>query len=201
MRKQTILASLAALGFAGPALATDGFSYTFIEAGWVNQELDDFDVDADGPGIRASVELTPAFHLFGTYSDLDFDVGAGGDVSGESLSLGAGYAWSLNDKVDLVGNLAWLRQEVDVNLSGFGSGSAEDDGFGVSGYVRARPIEQLELTGGLSFVDFDEGGDDTFFTVGARFFFTKMFAIGADISLNSDTTTYMLGGRVNFGAK
>ena len=45
MRKQTmILASLAALGFAGPALATEGFSYSFVELGWVNQEFDDLDV-------------------------------------------------------------------------------------------------------------------------------------------------------------
>jgi hypothetical protein len=201
MRKQTILASLAALGFAGPALATEGFSYSFVELGWVNQEFDDLDVDADGPGVRASIELTPAFHLFGTYSDQDFDLGAGNDVNGESLAVGAGYAWSLNPKVDLVGNIAYLRAELDVQITGFGGGSVEDDGLGVAGYVRARPVEQLELTGGLNYVDLDDTGDDTYFTVGARFFFTKMFAVGLDVSLNSDTTAYVLGGRFNFGAK
>jgi hypothetical protein len=201
MRKQTILASLAALGFAGPALATEGFSYSFVEVGWVNQEFDDLDVDADGPGIRASVELAPSFHLFGSYSDQDFDVGSGSDINGESLSLGAGYAWSLNPTVDIVGNVAYLREELDVQISGFGSGSMEDDGLGVAGYVRARPIEQLELTGGLSYVDFDESGDDTFFTAGARYFFTKQFAAGLDVTLNSDTTAFILGGRFNFGTR
>lgn len=201
MRKQTILASLVAIGFAGPALATDNFSYSFVEAGWVNQEFDDLDVDADGPGVRGSFELTPALHLFGSYTDLDFDVGSGGDVSGESLALGVGYAWTVNPKLDLVGNLAYLRNEFDVQFAGIGSGSAKDDGLGLSGYVRARPIEQLELTGGLNYVDFDNAGDDTYFTVGARFFFTKKFAAGLDISLNSDTTAYMLGGRFDFGGK
>jgi hypothetical protein len=175
MRKQIILSSLA--------------------------EFDDVDVDGDGLGIRGSFELTPAFHLFASYADQSFDVGAGADVDGQSLSVGAGYAWTLHPQVDLVGNVAYLRDEYDVQLSGVGSGSFEDDGFGVGGYVRGRPIEQLELTGGLNFVDYDETGSDTFFTAGARFFFTPMFAAGLDISLNSDNTTYILGGRINFGAK
>ncbi len=37
----------------------------------------------------ASFELTPALHLFGSYSDQDFDLGVGNDVNGESLTLGA----------------------------------------------------------------------------------------------------------------
>jgi opacity protein-like surface antigen len=201
MRKQTILASLMVLGFAGPALATEGFSYSFVELGWVSQDFDDLDVDADGPGIRASIELTPAFHLFGSYSDQDFDVGTDSDVNGESITLGAGYAWSLSSKVDLVANAAYLRQELDVQLAGFGSGSVEDDGLGVGAYVRARPIEQLELTGGLNYVDFDDSGDDTYFSAGARFFVTKMFALGLDVQLNSDTTAFILGGRFDFGAR
>lgn len=201
MHKQTILAALLAFGVAGPAMATDGFSYSFVELGWVNQDFDDFDVEADGPGLRASFELTPAFHLFGSYTDQDFDFGAGSDVNGESMSLGAGYAWSLSPKVDIVGNAAYLRNEMDVQINGFGSGSSKDDGVGLAGYVRARPIERLELTGGLNYVDFDETGDDTYFTAGARYFFTNMFALGLDVSLNSDTTAYILGGRFNFGAK
>jgi hypothetical protein len=201
MRKQTILASLVALGFAGPALATEGFSYSFVELGWVSQEFDDLNVDADGPGIRASIELTPAFHLFGSYSDQDFDLGAGNDVNGEGLSLGAGYAWSLNSQVDLVAHVAYLRSELDLQVAGLGGGTLKDDGIGVGAYVRARPIEQLELTGGLAYSDFDDSGDDTFFSAGARFFITKMFAVGLDVTLNSDTTAFILGGRFDFGAK
>jgi hypothetical protein len=66
MRKQAILISIAALCFAGPTVATEAFSYSFVELGWVNQTLDDVDVDANGPGARVSVELTPACHLFGS---------------------------------------------------------------------------------------------------------------------------------------
>src|SRR5262245_44976902 len=201
MRKQTILASLVALGFAGPALATENFSYSFVELGWVNQDFDDLDVEADGPAVRGSIELTPGFHLFGTYSDQDFDLGPGSDVNGESMTLGAGYAWSVSPTIDIVGNIAYLREELEVRTSGFGGGSIEDDGMGVAGYVRARPIEQLELTGGLNYVDFDDSGDDTYFSAGARYFFTKAFAVGLDVSLNSDTTAFVLGGRFNFGAK
>jgi hypothetical protein len=199
--KQTIVMVLLSLGVAGPAVATEGFSYSFVELGWINQEVDDLDIEADGPGIRASFEITPAFHLFGTYSEQDFDVGSGSDVDGEGLALGAGYAWSVSSQVDLVGTAAYLRDEIDVQIAGLGSGTFEEDGYGVSGYVRARPIERLELTGGLSYVDFDETGDDTFFNAGARFFFTEMFAVGLDVTLNDDTTAYVLGGRINFGGR
>jgi hypothetical protein len=200
MRKQAVLISIAALCFAGPAVATEAFSYSFVELGWVKQTLDDLDVDADGPGARVSVELTPAFHLFGSYSEQDLDLGSGSDVNGESLALGAGHAWSLSSKLDLVANVAYLRDELEIQGFG-GSGSMEVDGYGVAGYVRMRPVNQLELTGGLSYTDFDELGDDTFFTAGARFFFTQMFAVGVDVSLNSDSTAYILGGRFNFGGR
>ena len=199
--KQTILGLLLSLGIAGHAFATEGFSYSYAELGWVKQDFDDLDVEGDGPGIRASFELTPALHLFGSFSDQDFDVGANDDVNGESLALGAGYAWSISPQIDIVGNAAYLREEIDVQLAGVGSGSFEDDGFGIAGYVRARPVERLELTGGLNYVDFDESGDDTLFTAGARFFVTRMFALGVDVTLNDDTTTYVLGGRINFGGK
>jgi len=199
MRKGMILGSLAALALTGPALASDGFSYSYVELGWVNTEFDDLNADGDGLGIRGSFEFTPSFHAFASYTDQDFDVGAGGNVSGELLEIGGGYAWSLSPQLDIVGRLAYLDQSIDVSIAGFGGATFEDDGFGIGGYVRGRPFEQLELTGGLDFVDMDLGGSDTYFGVGARFFFTKMFAAGLDMRLNSDDTTYTLGGRFNFG--
>jgi hypothetical protein len=196
MRKGMILGTLAALGLAGPALADDGFSYSYVELGWVNTDLDG--LEGDGFGLRGSMEFTPAFHAFAQLSDQDFDLGAGIEAGGESLEVGVGYAWSMKPTVDIVGKFAYLTQEIDVSVAGFG-GSVDDDGFGIGGYVRGRPLEQLELTGGLDFVDMDLGGSDTYLSVGGRFFFTKMFAAGLDVRLNSDDTTYILGGRFNFG--
>ena len=70
MRKELILGTIAALGLAGPAMATDGFSYSFVELGWVNSEIDDLDADGDGFGIRGSMEFTPAIHAFASYMEI-----------------------------------------------------------------------------------------------------------------------------------
>lgn len=195
MRKELILGTIAALGLAGPAMATDGFSYSFVELGWINSEIDDLNADGDGFGIRGSMEFTPALHAFASYADQDFDV-AGIDVSGETLQIGFGYAWSVSPKMDVVGRVSYN----DITVDALGA-SADDSGIGLGGYLRGRPADRLELTGGIDLVDYDESGSDTEFGVGARFFFTKSFAAGVDVEFNDDGTSYMLGGRFSFGGR
>jgi hypothetical protein len=190
MRKGIILASLAGLGLAGPAIAGD-FNYSFVELGWVNSEFDDLDADGDGFGIRGSMEFTPSLHGFASFTDQSYDF----DVGAEFLEVGVGYAWSVSPKVDVVGRLAYLDTSVDIP----GFGSVSDSGFGLGGYLRGSPMDRLELTGGIDLVDYDEGGSDTAYGVGARFFVTKTFAAGLDMQFNDIGTTYTLGGRMTFG--
>jgi hypothetical protein len=192
MRNGMILASLAALGLAGPAVAHD-FSYSFVELGWMQSEIDDLDADGDGFGIRGSMEFTPALHGFVSYSDQDFDF-AGLTATGETLEIGVGYAWSLSQNIDVVGRV--LYSDVSVEAAGV---SADDSGIGIGGYLRGAPTDRLELTGGIDLIDYDESGSDTAFGVGALFHFTKMFSGGLSMTFNDDGTQYMLGGRMNFG--
>jgi Outer membrane protein beta-barrel domain len=191
MRKSIILGSIAALGMTGPAIAEDGFDYSYLELGYVKSEIDDFNVDGDGLGVFGSYEFTQNFHAFAGYSDQDFDF----DLSASTFELGAGYAWPVNPNMDLVGTFSYITTEIDVP----GFGSFDDDGFALGAKVRARVANALELTGGLKYVDYDEVGNDTTFGVGARYFFTKMFAAGVDVDFDDDGTTWMLGGRLSFG--
>lgn len=191
MRKKVFLGLVAALGIASPAMAEDGFDYSYVELGYVKSELDDFDVDGDGFGLRGSYEFTQNIHAFAAYSDQEFDF----DVNATTLELGAGYAWPLNSNMDLIGTVSYVQAEIDVP----GLGSVDDDGLGIGAGVRARVIEVLELTGGLRYVSFDEAGGDTSLTAGARYFFTKMFSAGVDLAFDDDGTTWMLGGRFSFG--
>jgi hypothetical protein len=191
MRKSFILGSIAALSIAGPAMAEDGFDYSYVELGYVKSEIDDFDVDGDGLGVRGSYEFTQNFHAFASYADQDYDF----DLSATTFELGAGYAWPVNPNFDVVGTLSYIQTEVDVPTFG----TFEDDGFAAGAGVRARVVEALELTGGLKYVSYDEVGSDTTFGAGARYFFTKMFAAGVDVDFDDDGTTWMLGGRMSFG--
>ena len=190
MRNGFILGSLAALVLSGPAWADDGFSYTYIDLGYGQTELDDLDVDGDGMGVRGSYEFTDRFHGLATYTDQDFDFG----VRAKQFTVGGGFSSPLKPNLDIVGTVSY----VNVDLSGPG-GSVDDDGVELGALLRGRVTGQLELTGGLQYVNLNDGGDDTSLRLGARFFITPMFAIGADLGIGDDVTTWMLGGRVNFG--
>lgn len=190
MRKEMILASLAALGLAGPAVASD-FNYSYLELGWMQSEFDDVDVDGDGFGLRGSMEFTSALHGFVSYSDQSYDF----DIDGEFIEIGLGYAWSMTPNVDIVGRIAYLDTSFDIP----GFGEVSDDGFALGGYLRGKPMQSLELTGGIDLVDYSDGGSDEQFNVGARYFFTKQFAAGLDVQFNDFGTAYTLGGRMTFG--
>jgi hypothetical protein len=187
-----ILASLAALGLAGPAVASD-LNYSYAELGWIQSEFDDLDADGDGFGIRGSMEFTDALHGFVSYSDQSYDF----DVGGEFIELGVGYAWSMSRNLDIVGRIAYLDTSFDIP----GFGDVSDDGFALGGYLRGKPMPSLELTGGIDLVDYSEGGSDEQIGLGARYFFTKQFAAGLDMQFNDFGTTYTLGGRMTFGHK
>jgi hypothetical protein len=195
MRKAITAASaVAALCFMAPALGDEGFSYSFVELGYMNTEIDDLDVDGDGLGLRGSIEFTDRFHGFAGYSDLDLDF----DVSTTQMEVGVGLNWPVSPNVDLIGTVSYLNLEVDLPAP---FGSADDSAIALGGALRGRVGEQLELRGGLTYAEFDEGGNDTAFNVGARYYFTKMFALGADIGFNEDGTSWTLGGRFDFGSK
>ena len=191
MDKRVILGSIAALGLAGPALAQDGFSYSYVELGYVNTEIDDPDIDGDGFGLRGSLEVAPNLHVFTEYSDLEFD----GNVDGSTFELGGGLNWALAPNVDLIGTLSYVRAELDPP----GPGDLDDDGFALGLGLRGRVTDQIELTGRIEYVDLDDGGDDTGFGAGVRYYFTRQLAVGLDVDLDDDATAWMIGARYDFG--
>lgn len=191
MRKALIFASIASLGITGTALAESGFDYSYVELGYVNTDLDDFNADGDGFQLRGSLEVGSNVHVFTKYTDLDFDF----NIDTNTFEVGGGYAWPVRSNVDVIGAVSYLKTEVDVPRGR----DFDDDGFGVGVGLRGRARDQLELTAGLQHVDFDEAGDDTIFTVGGRYFFTPAFAAGIDATFDDDGTAWYLGGRWSFG--
>ena len=199
MRKGLYLGLLAALGgVAGPAMAApvpamaeEGFNYSYLELGYVKSELDDYNVNGDGFALRGSYEFTKNVHAFAGYSDLGYDFG----VDATTMELGAGYAWPVSSNMDLIGSASYLHAEVSAP----GVGSADDSGLGLGVGVRGRVYNVVELTGGLQYVDFDKSGNDTTFTAGGRYYFTNRFAAGVDADFDDNGTTWMLGGRFSFG--
>jgi opacity protein-like surface antigen len=206
-RSLRVIAGAAAFAIAvlTPAWAADGPRYTFVEAGYIHTEVDDdgtFGDDPDGDGFElgGSIAVTDLVHLFTSYSDSDLDVDAFGiniDVDYQALTAGAGLNYAVSDTVDLVGRLAYVDAEFDVDVPGFFSASEDESGYALGAGVRAMITEVFELSGAISYVDLDDS--DTSFSLGAVYNFTPVVAGAAGISFSDDVTSYGVGLRFYLG--
>ena len=187
--------ALAASAAFVPFLAqAEGLSYSYLDAAYVNTDIDRFDEDVDGFALRGSYELTDNVFVFAGYADQGTSV-AGFDIDLQTYNLGLGYAWPLGEALDVYGKAGYVSAQADVQ----GLGDADDDGYSLAVGLRGRAVEQLELEGAVNYVDLSDSGDDTTLDLGARWYFTPQFAFGVEGSFGDDANTYGLGVRWNFG--
>lgn len=168
-----------------------GLDYNYIQGSYSQVEFDDIDVDGDGFGIGASFGISDRFAVFGSYSTADLDF----DVEVNTFDVGLAFHAPISDSVDVVTSVSYVS--VDVELQGFGS--ADDDGFGLGVGLRAMAAPALEINGGISYVDFGDGGDDTTFGAGFLYSFTDIFEVGLAGNWGDDASSYGLNARVYFG--
>jgi hypothetical protein len=172
------------------ALAQDGFDYTYVEGAYLSSDVDagPFSADGDGLGVRGSIALGGKLHLFGEYATQDHDF----DVDTSSWSVGVGLHHPIQSNLDFVAELGWVKIEVDTPF-----GSADDDGLGLSGGVRYRAGQKVELEGMLHYVDMD--GSDTSLGLGGRYYFTPSFALTSGLLFDDNDTGWSIGVRASFG--
>jgi hypothetical protein len=192
MRKYIAAGTLLALGAAAPVVAED-FSYSFLDAGYVSNEIDSFGLDGSGFALAGSYEFNQQVFGFAGITDVEYDQDSG--VGTTATSVGLGFAWPLGMSVDLVSAVAYERLKLDVD----GVGSATESGFSLSTGLRGRVGASLELTGGVKYTDFGNDVDDFTLGVGGRYYFTPNFAAGIDVSDNDDGTAWIVSLRYDFG--
>lgn len=177
------------------AAAAEGFSYNHANAGYSRIDVDDVDVDGDLLGASVSFEVSDSFFVFGAYGtgDLDGDLGINVDYS--RAGIGLGHHLPLADRLDLVSRVSWEWAEIEVPFFG----DEDDTGYGLGVGLRYASTPQLELNGGLTYVDFGDGADDTGVDLGGLYSFTDSFAVGLSATFTDDTRSYGLGGRFYFG--
>ncbi len=187
MLRSSLLIFLLALSTSASA----EFDYNFFEFSYADIEFDDIDVDGDALGIGGSFELNDDVFLFGSYqaADLDFSVDA------TTFGIGVGYHTPLSPVVDLVASVSYQWVEVDVP----GFGEEDEDGFGLGVGVRFAATPEVELNGGINYVDLGDGGDDTALSIGALYNFTDAFTAGIGGSFGDDVSSIALIARLYFG--
>jgi hypothetical protein len=165
------------------AAQAEDMSYSFIDLGYSELNLDGGPT-GDGFGVRGSIGFAENFFGFADYQSLDFSLG---DL--DIYSIGLGGRMEIAESVDLVGKAGYLKFDGD---------GGNESGYLVSAGVRARPASQFELEGNVIYRDLGSDADDTAVAVAARYFFTDMFAIGAEYEMGDDLDTWFAGVRLSF---
>ncbi len=186
--KAAVVAGIVAAAAPAAALA-DGLSYSYVDLGWVQTDIDGVGPKADGFALGGSIGFADSFFGFADYSDQSV---SGVDI--KQYSIGFGGHWGLSDNVDLVGKLGWAGLE-----AGFGPFSIDDDGILASVGLRGRIGENFELEGNVIHTDFgSSGGSDTGLAVGGRWYFTDNVAAGLEFSQSDDVSSIEVGVRFSF---
>jgi hypothetical protein len=201
MRKSLALSALASLAVAGPVLASD-ISYTYVEGTLIGESIDDpsgdDDIEGSGLGLTGSVELSK--HLFGfmnlsgtEYEYKNFD---DSDFSAGRLGLGIGLHFPLGKNLDLVGAVSLQRLRLEDEFDN----AINEQGHGWDIGLRGMAGQRLQWNVGLNYVDYGDDFDDTGWTAGFRYYFTRTFAAGLDVaSTDKDQGQALIAFRWDIG--
>jgi opacity protein-like surface antigen len=193
MRKYILALLAATLAFAPMLLRAEGPSYSFVQAGYIVTDIDDFDEEFDGFVIGGSFEFVENWFVYADYLDQSaeiFDV----DVDATGFDVGFGYAFPLTDSMDLYGEVGYTQVEIEAFDE-----SVDDDGFALSLGLRANVMEQLELEGAVNYADLSDSGNDTSLGLAARWYFLPQFALGIGGAFGDDANSYGASVRWDFG--
>lgn len=207
MKKTLVLAlALAAAPFAAPAA---GLSYTFVEGGYTRLHADEAtlgDPELDGAYVRGSYDLGSGLNLIGGIARVSEDYalapGVRLDLDLTQYELGLGYHQAMSDRVDFVGELAWVRVDLDTEAAGTRADEHVNGGRAAIG-VRGAFNDVLE--GSLKANYYDGGDFEGGFTgvLGAQFRINPTWGITAEIEhgellVSDEDTRYMVGVRASF---
>lgn len=202
MKKHFALAVLLA---AAPFAASAGeLSYTFVEGGYAKVKInDDFtgDPEADGGYVRGSFAVSPQVFLFGGVGQVSKGYGFDGvdvDIDVTQSEFGIGYHQAMGERVEFTADIAYLREELNLEVNRSESFNDDAKGGRVSVGLRGQMSERAEAWLKAGYVD---GGDfDGAFagTLGGQFKFNATWGLVGEVEVIEDSTRYLAGVRASF---
>lgn len=158
------------------------------------------------------------------YDEADFDLGGGGDVDGDGLTLSGSYAINDDWHVYASYNTSDLDFGIDLDSWAIGGGyryplrddvdlygrvlyittdadlpgpfDVDEDGLGVQARIRFRVSEVFEVEGGLQYLDVID--NDTSLQASARYHFTPNFSAGLGFTFGGDADGIGINARYSF---
>lgn len=202
MKRYLPLLALFAVPFS--ALAAEGVSYTYVEAGYAASSIDNGGPDADGWAINGSAALTDNFHVYGGYSGQktdDFDTlgGRADGVDVDQWNLGAGYNHELNPRVDLLARVGYQKADTDdVRVGGINVLGVDRDGWNVEAGVRGAITPNLEGYALGGYEDYDNADGEFYARLGAQVKLNQTWGINGEVKYVDDYIAYFVGPRMSF---
>ncbi len=211
MRKILIVAAL--LAAAPFSASADALSYTYVEGGWTQLQLDNGGGSKprlDGGYIRGSVAIAEQVHVFGgytavtkTYNHNYYDIAVRIKQKVQSPELGIGYHMPWTDRVDFTADAAWVRLDEEFKMSFDGRQVyrlKDHTNVGrVTMGIRGKPSRMTEAWAKAGYMDGGNNFKGTWVgTLGGQINFTKTWGLVGEISGYRDVTQYSAGIRASF---
>tara|TARA_R110002050_G_scaffold101725_2_gene210046 strand:+ start:574 stop:1173 length:600 start_codon:yes stop_codon:yes gene_type:complete len=192
---------LLATGFAGamsagPLFAKD-FSYTYVEAGFADVEVDNNDADEFYAG--GSLALDRNIFVRGSLGNLDFNR----NQEFDTVSIGVGHPMKMSDRTDLVASLDYNFAESESTNSALDDIDIDTLTGGVMSRTWLTNNIEGNLSAGLAYQDVD-GDSDAGAVLGAglRVYIVPQFSVAGKISRSFvgdyDTDSVGINARLQF---
>lgn len=205
MKRNTLAAVLGLALIAAPVANAADLSYSYIDANYVDTELDAGDgteISGNGFGLSGSIAFgDTGFYGFGAYETVGEEVD-GIDVDINRITAGAGYALKIDERLHALLEVAYLDYDFDVAVAGFGSGSVGADGYRANVGLRGLLADNIEGIAKLGYINVEEEGvtlyDGAVGELGFRWHIDKAWSAGLSTEFAEDETTYKLGARLSW---
>lgn len=180
-------------------------SFNFVQADYINYDIDSIIGDLDGFAIRGSFELNEQWFTTFDYENVSGSVGSD-QVTASSksrelyLNLGYQFYQRGNTSVYATGGLAWYDAEASYSFPDTPAGGFSDDdtGFNVLLGVRHRFTEHLEVDASIRHVDIGDGSDQIL-NLSGRYYINPRFSIDARYTrIDSDISGIGIGASYHF---
>jgi hypothetical protein len=166
------------LVFAGDKAEAD-FSYSYVEVGYARTKISDVSSHSNAGYIEGSFGFLDHFRIYGSYirENTDFD-----SASLDSYILGGGVHFGVLPKLDLVGDIAWIFNQIDSDSLFTGD---NENGFALYAGARWMVLPDLlgglEADGGLRYSDVTSLASSkvgTALELGGRLHFSRLLSLG-----------------------
>ena len=207
MKKSLLLAAmLASAGFAANA---NELSYTFVEGGYAQLNVNEDWLDnpkGNGGFVRGSVAIAPQAYVFGGYatvSDTYRNGSAKLSVSIDQTELGIGYHMAMGDRAAFTADIAYMRLGFTAKIAGIDpdlDGKLSDDAKGgkISVGVRGAPSPRTEAWLKAGYMDGSDFEGEFVGTLGGQVKFNTTWGLVGEVEVVEQVTRYFAGVRASF---